>query len=116
MTNKEIAEKWFEAFNNQNIEKLLSLYDENAKHFSPRLLKINPETNGLINGKLEMHKWWQGAFDKMPSLRYYPIVIKEADEKVFLKYKRCVEGDEDQIINEYLEIKNELVVFSKVIG
>ena len=31
-----IAYKWFEAFNNHNLEQLLSLYDDNAQHFSPK--------------------------------------------------------------------------------
>ncbi len=115
MTQLEIANKWFEAFNAQNIEMLLSLYDDNAEHFSPRLLKNNPDTKGIIKGKTEMNKWWQGAFNKMPSLRYYPLEISEEGDKVLLKYNRCVETDEDQIINESLQIKNELIVFSKVI-
>ena len=48
MLNKEIAQKWFESFNQQDLELLLSLYDENAIHFSPKLLVKHPETEGLI--------------------------------------------------------------------
>ena len=46
-----IALKWFEAFNEHDLEKLLSLYDDNAEHFSPKLKVRQPETNGLIKGK-----------------------------------------------------------------
>ena len=35
--NKQIANKWFEAFNEHDLEKLLSLYDNNAQHYSPKL-------------------------------------------------------------------------------
>ena len=35
--NLSIAHAWFEAFNTHNLEKLLSLYDNDAEHFSPKL-------------------------------------------------------------------------------
>jgi hypothetical protein len=46
-----IANKWFDAFNNHNLEQLLSLYDENARHYSPKLKIRQPETKGLIDKK-----------------------------------------------------------------
>ena len=49
--NKHIAKLWFEAFNEHDLEKLLSLYDENAEHFSPKLKIRHPETKGLVTGK-----------------------------------------------------------------
>ena len=45
--NLSIAHFWFEAFNAHNLEKLLSLYDEEATHFSPKLKVKHPETNGF---------------------------------------------------------------------
>jgi len=36
MTNEEIAYKWFKAFNEHNLENLLELYSETAKHYSPK--------------------------------------------------------------------------------
>ena len=115
MSLKQIATNWFAAFNKQNVDDLLSLYDDNAEHFSPRLLKNHPETKGLIKGKSAMREWWQGAFDKMPSLRYSPIEIREENDIVFLEYKRTADGDVDQIIKEYLQIKGGKIVFSKVL-
>ncbi len=115
MSPTEIANNWFSAFNNQNVDVLLSLYDENAEHFSPRLLKNHPETKGLIKGKVAMRDWWQGAFDKMPSLRYTPIEIREEGDTVYLKYKRTVDGEAEVIVNEVLKISSRVIVFSKVV-
>jgi ketosteroid isomerase-like protein len=115
MTPTEIAGNWFTAFNNQNVDDLLLLYDDNAEHFSPRLLKNHPETNGLIKGKAAMRDWWQGAFDKMPSLRYTPIEIREEGDTVYLKYKRTVDGEAEVVVNEFLKISSGLIVFSKVL-
>jgi ketosteroid isomerase-like protein len=110
-----IAANWFAAFNKQNVDDLLSLYDDKAEHFSPRLMKNYPETKGLIKGKSAMRDWWQGAFDKMPSLRYHPIEIREENDIVFLEYKRTVDGEEDQIVKEYLQIKAGKIIFSNVL-
>jgi hypothetical protein len=115
MSPTQIATNWFAAFNTQNIEDLLSLYDDNAEHFSPRLLKNHPETKGMIKGKTVMRDWWQGAFDKMPSLRYHPIEIREENDIVFLEYKRTVDGEAEQIVKEYLQINDGKIVFSKVL-
>lgn len=51
----------------------------------------------------------------MPSLRYSPIEIREENDIVFLEYKRTADGDVDQIIKEYLQIKGGKIVFSKVL-
>ena len=110
-----IAEKWFAAFNIQSIEDLLSLYSDNAEHFSPRLQKNHPETNGLIKGKAAMREWWQSSFDKMPSLKYYCINLKVENELVFMQYNRRVDGEVDVRVNEMLQIKDNKIIFSKVI-
>lgn len=110
-----IAEKWFAAFNNQSVEDLLSLYSYNAEHFSPRLQKNQPETNGLIKGKAAMRDWWQSSFDKMPSLKYECINLRVENDIVFMKYNRRVDGEVDVLVDEILQIKDNQIIFSKVI-
>jgi hypothetical protein len=41
---QSIAFKWFETFNNK---KLLSLYDDDAEHFSPKLKPTNQKQMAL---------------------------------------------------------------------
>jgi ketosteroid isomerase-like protein len=60
--NLSIAHTWFEAFNAHNLEKLLSLYDEDAEHFSPKLKMRHPETKGLVTGKEALRNWWRDSF------------------------------------------------------
>lgn len=112
--NKQIATKWFEAFNEHDLEKLLSLYDDNAQHFSPKLKIRKPETQGLIKGKTALREWWQDAFDRLPSLQYEVIKLTADEEQVFMEYIRHVEGEEDLSVGEVLQISNGLIVFSRV--
>ncbi|MCC6181697.1 MAG: nuclear transport factor 2 family protein [Bacteroidia bacterium] len=112
--NKQIALKWFEAFNEHNLEKLLSLYNDNAQHYSPKLKIRKPETKGLIKGKAALREWWQDAFDRLPTLRYELIKLTIDEEQVFMEYIRHVNNDEDLNVGEVLQIKDGLIVFSRV--
>jgi len=112
--NKQIATKWFEAFNAHDLEKLLSLYDDSAQHFSPKLKIRKPETQGLIKGKQALREWWQDAFDRLPSLQYEVIKLTADEEQVFMEYIRHVAGEEDLSVGEVLQIENDLIVFSRV--
>ena len=112
--NKQIALTWFEAFNEHNLEKLLSLYDENAQHYSPKLKIRQPETQGLIKGKSALRAWWQDAFDRLPTLRYEVKKLTADEEQVFMEYTRHVTGEEDLQVGEVLQTKDGVIVFSRV--
>ncbi|MBC7695406.1 MAG: nuclear transport factor 2 family protein [Burkholderiales bacterium] len=114
LQNKQIALKWFEAFNNHHLENLLSLYHDQAEHYSPKLKVRKPETNGLIKGKPELRLWWQDAFNRLPTLQYEVIKLTADDEQVFMEYIRHVNGEEDLCVGEVLQIEDGLIVFSKV--
>lgn len=112
--HKEIAIKWFEAFNTHDLEKLLSLYHQSAKHYSPKLKIRLPKTQGLICGKDELRNWWKDAFDRIPSLNYEVKKLTADNHQVFMEYIRHADGDEDLMVGEVLEIENGLIVFSRV--
>ena len=111
---KSIAKLWFEAFNNHDLENLLSLYDENAEHFSPKLKIREPETNGLIKGKVALREWWKDCFERLPTLKYEVKKLTADEEQVFMEYTRKVEGENDLQVGEVLEIKGGKIVFSRV--
>ncbi len=112
--NEKIALKWFEAFNTHDLEALLSLYDDHAKHFSPKLKIRRPETNGLVIGKKALRGWWRDAFDRLPSLQYNVTTLTSNTDRVFMEYVRKVDGEEDMLVAEVLEVKNGLIVASRV--
>ena len=111
---KNIAKLWFKAFNEHDLESLLSLYDDNAEHFSPKLKIREPETNGLIQGKEELRNWWKDCFERLPTLQYEVQKLTADSEQVFMEYIRKVGGEEDLNIGEVLEIKNGKIIFSRV--
>ncbi len=112
--NTAIALRWFAAFNAHDLEALLALYADDARHYSPKLKVRQPETNGLISGKAPLRAWWRDAFDRLPSLRYEVVKLTVDDEQVFMEYIRHVEGEEDLRVGEVLEIRDGLIVASRV--
>lgn len=112
--NKDIARLWFEAFNTHDLEKLLSLYDDNAQHYSPKLKMRLPETKGIMNGKHALRNWWQEAFNSLPSLKYEVLKLTADDAQVFMEYIRHVQGEPDMKVGEVLEIENGIIVASRV--
>ena len=111
---QSIAFKWFEAFNNHNLEQLLSLYDDEAEHFSPKLKIRRPETNGLVIGKQALREWWQDAFERLPSLNYKVTSLTANGDRVFMEYLRTVDGEDEMLIAEVLDIKENKIIASRV--
>lgn len=111
---QSIAFRWFDAFNNKELEKLLSLYDDEAKHFSPKLKIRQPETNGLVIGKQAMREWWQDAFDRLPSLHYKVTSLTANSDRVFMEYVRQVDGEDDMLVAEVLEVRDGKIIASRV--
>jgi ketosteroid isomerase-like protein len=112
--NNIISNKWFDAFNEHDLEKLLALYDNDAEHYSPKLKIRMPETNGMVRGKTALRAWWLDAFERLPTLQYIPETITANDERVFMEYVRKVENEPDMIVAEVLEIKDGLIIASRV--
>jgi ketosteroid isomerase-like protein len=110
----KIAREWFDAFNNQDLEKLLALYHADAVHYSPKLKIRKPETNGQVKGKDALREWWQDAFNRLPSLRYSYTTLTADDSRVFMEYIRKVDQEEDMLVAEVLEISAGLISASRV--
>ena len=105
---------WFEAFNAHNLEKLLSLYDDEAEHFSPKLKIRYPETQGLVSGKDALRNWWKDSFDRLPTLHYKVTSLTSNADRVFMEYIRNVDNEDNMLVAEVLEIKEGKIVFSRV--
>ena len=109
-----IAYKWFDAFNQHNLEQLLSLYDDNAQHYSPKLKIKKPETNGFVTGKDALREWWKDAFDRLPTLHYKVNSLTANSDRVFMEYVRTVADEPELLVAEVLEIRDGKITQSRV--
>lgn len=108
------ALEWIDAFNAKDLDRLVGLYAEDAEHFSPKLKVAKPETNGLVKGHAALREWWQGAYNRLPTLFYKLQTVTADAERVFIEYIREVEGEEAMAVAEVYDIKDGKIVFSRV--
>ena len=78
-------------------------------HLKSRLMEM-----GLVVGKEAMRVWWQDAFDRLPTLHYKVTSLTANSDRVFMEYTRQVANEDDMLVAEVLEIKDEKIVFSRV--
>ena len=111
---RTIAERWLDCFARHDLDNLLALYADDAVHTSPKIRVRHPETGGLLRGKPAMRAWWRDSFDRLPSMRYVPTALTADDTRVVMEYVRHVDGEPDMPIAEVLEVRDGLIVASRV--
>ncbi|MFP9115756.1 nuclear transport factor 2 family protein [Flavobacterium sp. RHBU_3] len=114
LTTEKIAHEWINAFNAQDLDKLVGLYAEDAWHFSPKLKVRQPETNGLVKGRPALREWWKGSYDRIPTLFYKLLTVTANNDRVFIEYIREAEGEEPMPVAEVFDVKDGEIVFSRV--
>jgi ketosteroid isomerase-like protein len=102
--NRTIAERWLDCFARRDLDGLLALYADDAIHTSPKIRVRHPETGGALRGKDSMRAWWQGAFERLPTMRYEPTVLTADDHRVVMEYVRHVDGEPELPVAEVLDI------------
>ena len=111
---RAIAERWLDCFERRDLDGLLALYADDATHTSPKIRVRHPETGGLLRGKAAMREWWQDSFDRLPSMRYRPTALTADRDRVFMEYVRTVDGEPDLPVAEVLDVREGLIVASRV--
>jgi ketosteroid isomerase-like protein len=112
--NARIAQAWIDAFNAHDLERLLSLYAEDARHTSPKLRAKHPTMGGAIQGKPALREWWADAMQRLPNLHYALESVTANDERVFVEYLRQTPGEGDLPVAEVFDVRGGKIVSSRV--
>jgi SnoaL-like domain len=114
-TTQSIIQQWIAGFNTQDVQAIVNLYAMNATHYSPRLLKMQPSTNGLITGHEALKNWWLDAFKRLPTLQYNLLEILETTEEIIITYNRILESEEPTVVQESFVIQDGWITKSTVL-
>jgi len=109
-----IARKWLACFDTHDVAALVALYADDARHTSPKLRTLRPETGGYLIGKPALREWWASAFARLPALRYVEVSLTANSDRVFMEYRRIVPGEPESLVAEVLETREGLIVASRV--
>ena len=111
---QSIAFKWVDAFNNQELEKLLSLYDDEASLYIPQLKLLNPNFNSVLKGRQAIRKWFEDMFVNAPTLYYKVKSVTANGDRVFVEYTQLIKGESDLQVAEVLDIREDKITASRV--
>lgn len=105
-----LARHWVCRMNEKNLDAVLALYADDADHITPA------SSDGAIVGKSDLKRWWETAFQNLPSLNYELRTITAQDpDRVVIEYKRCVENEDPIIVAEVFEVNEKgLIIHSRV--
>jgi ketosteroid isomerase-like protein len=112
--NLQIARRWLACFETHDVDALVALYAETARHTSPKLRVSRPETGGHIHGRAALRAWWADAFQRLPQLRYLEQTLTADSTRVWMEYLRKVPGEPDMLVAEVLEVRDGLIQESRV--
>ncbi|MCH9742465.1 MAG: nuclear transport factor 2 family protein [Proteobacteria bacterium] len=64
------AEEWITAWNNHDLDAVLSHYVDDFEMQSPFIVRIAGESSGKLTGKVAVRKYWEAALKLMPTLHF----------------------------------------------
>ena len=81
------VDKWIKAWNNHNLNEILSLYSENIIFRSPKVKLVNPDRqSGTIPNKKELKEYFSLGLKKYPNLHFIPVDYFSKNNKVIFEY------------------------------
>lgn len=99
MTNDEarqFAEHWVNAWNNHDLEDILSHYTDDFEMTTPMIQRLLGIATGTLKGKKAIGDYWKAALQKIPDLSFSIIDVTCGVNSVSIYYnavldKRAIE-------------------------
>lgn len=108
-----LAERWLQAWNTHDVDRILALYASDARHTSQRVLTLGGSDHTL-HGRDAIGEYFRGALERYPALRFEPISVSTGPRTVVIEYHVHRIGVIESTV-ELLELNAEgLIVHSRV--
>ncbi|MCK1337068.1 nuclear transport factor 2 family protein [Bradyrhizobium sp. 38] len=95
-----LGHTWVEAWNTGDLERVLTLYDEDAVMTSDRIPAMGFEPDGTVRGKDALRAYWGKALGLLPNLHFSLIELFVSPDSVVVFY----ENERGKRICEYLRV------------
>ena len=80
------ARDWIDAWNAQDLSRILAHYTDDFEMSSPFIAAIAGEPSGVLKGKVAVGSYWQAALEKFPDLHFELIHVTKGASSVVLVY------------------------------
>ena len=95
-----LGQRWIEAWNAHDLERVLSLYADDAEMTSDGIVRLGFTVQGSVRGKQNLRAYWSKALALLPGLHFVPRGFFTSPNSVVVHY----ENDRGQTICEYLRV------------
>jgi hypothetical protein len=91
MIDREFAQKfareWVQAWNDRDLDSILSHYCDNFEMSSPFIASMTGESSGSLKGKEKVAEYWRNALEKIPDLQFKLIDVCLGINSIVIYYK-----------------------------
>lgn len=112
----ELAHHWIEAWNDHDLERILSHYADDVVFSSPFIQKIGTNPSGTISGTKALRAYFSAALVKYPTLTFRLHAVFRGIDSVTLMYE-SVNGllaAETMILNQQHRVSRVLAQYDKL--
>lgn len=98
-----LGRTWVEAWNSHDLERVLTLYAEDAEMTSDRIPALGFGESGTLRGKANLRAYWGKALGLLPNLHFTLIDTYVSPDSVVVFYQ----NERGKKICEYLRLNGE---------
>lgn len=84
---QKFAQKWVEAWNSHDLERVLSHYTDDFEMSSPFIVGFTGELSGMLRGKAQVSAYWQAALQRFPDLHFELLEVFTCVNSISIYYK-----------------------------
>ena len=95
-----LGRDWIAAWNSRDLERVLSLYAEDAEMTSEHIPALGFDASGTLRGKDRLRAYWSTALRRLPDLHFELIDLFVSPDSVIVFYR----NQRDMKICEYLRL------------
>lgn len=112
---EQFAERWIDAWNRRDIERVLSMYADKLSFTSPTALEVIGHST--VVGKSALREYWQKALAQINDLRFAldRIIWDDEGRELGIVYTRDVHGNSKRILETFRFDAEDLVVTTEVL-
>lgn len=83
----KLAEEWIAAWNNHDLEAIMTHYADSITFTSPFIVKINNDPMGTITSKSQLKQYFERALSLYPDLKFEPGKVLASVNSMVVYYK-----------------------------
>ena len=95
-----LGERWIEAWNSRDLDRILSLYADDAEMTSDGIVRLGFAVQGSVKGKQNLRAYWSKALAMLPNLHFVRKGFFTSPNSLVVHYA----NDRGQTICEYLRV------------